>query len=142
MRLPSITMRPPSTTSSSFAPAIVISRPPSSTSVPSGFTRSTVTVIFIVAGAQKLFNYAGTQQYMESAGLPGILLMLWGGASADRSDPRLLIILGTVVSGVAVFAMPYAKGFVMILALNIVMGAANGISMPAGFRMFMCRLPC
>jgi len=52
---------------------------------------------------------------------------------ADRSDPRILIILGTVVSGVAVFAMPYAKGFVMILVLNIVMGAANGISMPAGF---------
>ena len=52
---------------------------------------------------------------------------------ADRSDPRLLIILGTVISGVAVFAMPYAKGFVIILALNIVMGAANGISMPAGF---------
>jgi DHA1 family multidrug resistance protein-like MFS transporter len=52
---------------------------------------------------------------------------------ADRSDPRILIILGTVISGVAVFAMPYSKGFVMILVLNIVMGAANGISMPAGF---------
>ena len=52
---------------------------------------------------------------------------------ADRSDPRLLIILGTVISGIAVFAMPYAKGFTVILALNIVMGAANGISTPAGF---------
>jgi MFS family permease len=52
---------------------------------------------------------------------------------ADRSDPRLLIILGTVISGIAVFAMPYAKGFIVILALNIVMGAANGISTPAGF---------
>ncbi|MEN8244461.1 MAG: MFS transporter [Thermodesulfobacteriota bacterium] len=52
---------------------------------------------------------------------------------ADRRDPRFLIILGTVVSGLAVFAMPYAKGFVMILILNIIMGAANGISTPAGF---------
>jgi len=38
--------------------------------------RVLLSVIFIVAGAQKLFNYAGTQQYMESAGLPGILLPL------------------------------------------------------------------
>lgn len=52
---------------------------------------------------------------------------------ADRRDPRLLIILGTVVSGLAVFAMPYAKGFTLILILNIIMGAANGISAPAGF---------
>ena len=52
---------------------------------------------------------------------------------ADRSDPRVLIILGTIISGIAVLAMPYAKGFATILALNIVMGASNGISMPAGF---------
>jgi putative oxidoreductase len=36
--------------------------------------RVLLSLIFIVAGAQKLFNYAGTQQFMESAGLPGILL--------------------------------------------------------------------
>ena len=36
--------------------------------------RVLLSLIFIVAGAQKLFSYAGTQQYMESAGLPGILL--------------------------------------------------------------------
>lgn len=52
---------------------------------------------------------------------------------ADRNDPRLIIILGTVVSGIAVFAMPYAKTFGLILLLNIIMGAGNGIATPAGF---------
>ena len=52
---------------------------------------------------------------------------------ADRSDPRVLIILGTIISGITVLAMPYAKGFGTILALNIVMGASNGIATPAGF---------
>lgn len=52
---------------------------------------------------------------------------------ADRNDPRVLIILGTVVSGIAVFAMPYAKGFAALLALNVVMGAGNGVASPAGF---------
>jgi len=52
---------------------------------------------------------------------------------ADRTDPRVLIILGTIISGVAVLGMPYARGFTAVLALNIVMGAGNGIATPAGF---------
>ena len=52
---------------------------------------------------------------------------------ADRSDPRLIIIFGTVVSGIAVFAMPYAQSYALVLLLNIVMGAGNGIATPAGF---------
>ncbi len=52
---------------------------------------------------------------------------------ADHSDPRILIIFGTIISGITVLAMPYAKGFGTILALNIVMGASNGIATPAGF---------
>jgi len=36
--------------------------------------RVLLSIIFIAAGAQKIFNYEGTQQYMEAAGLPGILL--------------------------------------------------------------------
>jgi len=36
--------------------------------------RVLLSIIFIVAGAEKIFNYAGSQQYMESAGVPGIFL--------------------------------------------------------------------
>ena len=36
--------------------------------------RVLLSIIFIAAGAEKIFNYAGSQQYMESAGLPGVLL--------------------------------------------------------------------
>jgi len=35
-----------------------------------------IAVIFIVAGAGKITGYAGTQGYMESLGVPGLLLPL------------------------------------------------------------------
>ncbi len=54
------------------------------------------------------------------------------GDIADRYNPLILITGGTLVSGVAVLAMPAVEGFVNILALNILMGAGNGVAMPAG----------
>ena len=36
--------------------------------------RAMLAAIFIVAGLDKIGGYAGTQAYMESAGIPGILL--------------------------------------------------------------------
>lgn len=36
--------------------------------------RILLSVIFILAGANKIFGYAGTAAYMESQGVPGILL--------------------------------------------------------------------
>ena len=38
--------------------------------------RSMIAVIFIIAGAGKITGYAGTQGYMESLGVPGLLLPL------------------------------------------------------------------
>jgi putative oxidoreductase len=38
--------------------------------------RSMIAMIFIVAGAGKISGYAGTQGYMESVGVPGLLLPL------------------------------------------------------------------
>lgn len=38
--------------------------------------RALLSVIFIMAGFNKIMTYAGTQQYMESAGVPGLLLPL------------------------------------------------------------------
>ena len=35
-----------------------------------------LSIIFILAGAQKLMGYAGTQEFMQSAGVPGALLPL------------------------------------------------------------------
>jgi MFS family permease len=55
------------------------------------------------------------------------------GTAADHLNPKLMIIAGTVITGISVFAMPAAEGFVKILILNIVMGIGNGIAMPAGF---------
>jgi putative oxidoreductase len=43
-------------------------------SAPAG--RFLISLIFIVSGFNKIANFAGTQAYMESAGVPGILLPL------------------------------------------------------------------
>jgi putative oxidoreductase len=43
-------------------------------SAPAG--RLLISLIFIVSGFNKIANFAGTQAYMESAGVPGILLPL------------------------------------------------------------------
>jgi len=43
-------------------------------SAPAG--RFLISLIFVVSGFNKLANFAGTQAYMESAGVPGILLPL------------------------------------------------------------------
>jgi len=36
--------------------------------------RILISLIFIVSGVSKIFSFAGTQGYMEAAGVPGVLL--------------------------------------------------------------------
>ena len=55
------------------------------------------------------------------------------GNIADRTNPIPMVIWGSILSGVAVLAMPFADGFYMVLLLNIIMGIGNGIAMPGGF---------
>lgn len=43
-------------------------------SAPAG--RFLISLIFIMSGFNKIANFAGTQAYMESAGVPGVLLPL------------------------------------------------------------------
>jgi len=54
------------------------------------------------------------------------------GKLADRVNPKYLIITGTFASGMTVLGMPFVEGFAMILLLNILMGTANGVSLPGG----------
>lgn len=60
------------------------------------------------------------------------LLQRSSGRLSDRVNPKYLVIIGTFVSGLTVLGMPFVEGFMMILLLNIIMGAANGISLPGG----------
>jgi MFS family permease len=55
------------------------------------------------------------------------------GNLADRIDPAIMMFTGTFVSGIAVACMPFADGFQAVLALNVLMGAANGFAAPGGF---------
>ena len=54
------------------------------------------------------------------------------GRLADQINPKHLVITGTFASGLTVFGMPLVDGFILILGLNILMGVANGISLPGG----------
>jgi MFS family permease len=54
------------------------------------------------------------------------------GRLADRINPKYLVITGTLASSLTVFGMPFMDGFILILLLNILMGIANGISLPGG----------
>jgi predicted MFS family arabinose efflux permease len=53
-------------------------------------------------------NEVGVAQAM--IGLPGILLMLWGGASADRNDPRRVLVRVYTVAPVVPLALAVAIG--------------------------------
>ncbi|MCG8548803.1 MAG: MFS transporter [Desulfobacterales bacterium] len=54
------------------------------------------------------------------------------GRLADRINPKHLIIVGTFACGITVLGMPFVHGFIPILILNILMGMANGLSLPGG----------
>ena len=54
------------------------------------------------------------------------------GALADRTNPKYMMIIGGIAAGMTVFGMPFVEGFTLILTLNILMGSANGVSLPGG----------
>ena len=54
-----------------------------------------------------------------------------GGNLADRTRPVVLMVAGIVMSGLAVAGMPLIQNFSGALAMNILMGVANGIAVPA-----------
>lgn len=54
------------------------------------------------------------------------------GRLSDRINPKHPVIWGTFATGLTVLGMPFAQGFTLILCLNILMGIANGFSLPAG----------
>jgi DHA1 family multidrug resistance protein-like MFS transporter len=54
------------------------------------------------------------------------------GGLADRWNPVGLLIGGTLVSGLAVMAMPVSKGFAGLLAANAIMGIGTGTAFAGG----------
>lgn len=65
-----------------------------------------LSLLFIISGWEKIGAYAGTQQYMEAAGVPGMLLPL---VIAVELGGGIAILLGVftrwVAPGLAVFAI-------------------------------------
>ena len=54
-----------------------------------------------------------------------------GGRLADRTRPVMLMVAGIIVSGLAVIGMTAFAHFEWVLAMNTLMGVANGIAVPA-----------
>jgi DHA1 family multidrug resistance protein-like MFS transporter len=54
-----------------------------------------------------------------------------GGKLADRTRPVVLMVAGIAMSGLAVAGMPLVQNFSGALVMNILMGVANGIAVPA-----------
>jgi len=54
------------------------------------------------------------------------------GRWVDRSNPKYALIVGMFLSSITVFPMPFVDGFYLLLALNFLMGAANGFIFPGG----------
>lgn len=54
-----------------------------------------------------------------------------GGRLADRTRPVALMVGGIVLSGLAVAGMPLVQNFSGALVMNILMGVANGVAVPA-----------
>jgi len=54
-----------------------------------------------------------------------------GGSLADRTRPIVLMVGGIVLSGLAVAGMPLVPNFSGALAMNVIMGTANGLAVPA-----------
>jgi FSR family fosmidomycin resistance protein-like MFS transporter len=59
------------------------------------------------------------------------------GHLADRSSRRALVICGSTLQGVAMFLMPLLDGFTDALLLNILMGLAGAVSLPAASGMIV-----
>lgn len=84
--------------------------------------RVLVAHIFLLAGLQKIGNYAGTQGYMESMGVPGVLLPL---VIVAEVGGAIALIVGwqtrVAAAGLALFCMLTAVLFHMNFADNIQM---------------------
>jgi putative oxidoreductase len=74
------------------------------------FGRIGLSAIFILSGAGKLAAYAGTQQYMEAAGVPGGLLPL--------------VILAELGGGLAVLSGTFTRWAALALAGFSIVSAA------------------
>src|SRR5215469_13109657 len=69
-----------------------------------------LSLIFIVSGFEKITGYAGTQQYMASAGVPGVLLPL--------------VIAIELVGGIAILLGVFTRWVALVLAVFSLLAAA------------------
>lgn len=105
--------------------------------------RVMLAAIFLLSGIQKLTAYAGTQVYMESAGVPGAMLPL---VIAVEIGGALALILGLwtrlVALGLALFCLATAALFHDQLAdqMQFIMFWKN-VAMAGGFLIVAAHAP-
>ena len=105
--------------------------------------RILLAIIFLVAGIQKIGGYAGTQAYMESMGVPGMLLPLVialeiGGAVAIlvgwRTRLAALLLAGFSVLAAAVFHRAVGDNMQAVMCMK-------NLAIAGGFLLLAARGP-
>jgi putative oxidoreductase len=96
--------------------------------------RSMISIIFIMAGISKIGGYAGTQGYMESVGVPGLLLPaviaveLFGGIAVllgYQTKIAALLLGGFTFLAAIIFHSDFGQQMEMILFMkNIAISGA------------------
>src|SRR5215471_5458134 len=84
-----------------------------------------LSLMFIVLGWGKIAGYAGTQQYMESAGVPGALLPL---VIAAEVGGGLAILLGVYTRFVALFMAVFTVVTAVMFHLPHIADAGQAIN--------------
>ena len=101
------------------------------------FGRVGLSLIFIISGWGKIAAYAGTQQYMESAGLPGALLPL---VIALELGGGLAILTGTFTRWIALALAAFSLASAAVFHANLADAAQainfwKNVAMAGGFLM-------
>ena len=96
-----------------------------------------LSLIFIISGWGKIAAYAGTQQYMESAGLPGALLPL---VIALELGGGLAILTGTFTRWIALALAAFSLASAAVFHANLGDAAQainfwKNVAMAGGFLM-------
>jgi DHA1 family multidrug resistance protein-like MFS transporter len=90
-----------------------------------------VTFLPIVAISQRI-NLTKIGVLVSSTILLNSVLQYPFGKMADRYDKKKLLLLGSGISALMLFLIPFGDNFLKLLLIALVLGIGGGISMPAG----------
>lgn len=101
-------------------------------------SRGTI-MAFLPLFATKFGNLTATQVglVVSSNLLLSAVLQTRGGKLADRKNRVTLVLVGSLCNALIFFSLPFAKNFLPILGLNMLLGVAGAIGLPSASAMLV-----